>query len=458
MTTAAVAPQPIEEAPYYRGSHWLLGSVREISGDPLALFEKLLPRYPDIVRTRLGRVPAYIVFNADYARHVLQRNHENYTRPNLFSRLLHAVAGENLFSSEGAYWQRQRKVLSPAFHRQRIIGFGRIMAEETEQMLQRWQDQPQPLDVQAEMTKLTLNIVGRSLFSVDMLAENRGRELTQGFEGTTSWINYRFKRPFAPLWLPTRANRDFRQAQATVQRVVRQILAERRRQGGEHYDLLQMLLDLRYEDSGEGLDDLQIINEMGTFFFAGHETTANTLTWTFYLLSQHPEIEGKLHAELAQVLGGRTPTVDDLPELPYTRMVIQEAMRLYPAAWAVTRQPIADDQVGPYQLAAGSTVFLAFYGIHRHPRYWDNVNAFDPERFTPERSANRPSHAYLPFGTGPRFCIGSQFAMTEAPIALATIAQHFRLRLVKGTQVEPEMVFTLRVKDQLPMTLESRSG
>jgi cytochrome P450 len=454
MSTVTILPPTVQKPPYYRGRHLLWGALSEISDDPIALFHKLLPLYPDVVRTRTGPLNVYIVFNADYAKHVLQTNSQNYVRPSNFRRLLFEVGGLNLFSSEGAYWQRQRKMLAPAFHRKRLLGFGQIMTGETERMLQRWQMAEFPLDIQAEMTKLTLNIVGKALFSVDMLADGWGQQLTRGFEGTTGWLNYRFGHPFAaPLFMPVRANREFKQARATVRRVIREIMVERRRQGGEHHDFLQMLLELRYEDSGECLSDEQIMNESATFFFAGHETTANTLTWAFYLLSQQPEIEAKLRAELATVLNGRSATIDDIPNLPYTRMVIQEAMRLYPAAWITSRQPLANDQLGPYPIKAGSSVLIAFYGIHRNPAYWQNPDTFDPERFTPERSANRPGHAYMPFGNGPRFCIGSQFAMNEAQIVLATIAQRHRLRTLPGYFPQTNTVFTLRVKDALPMTL-----
>lgn len=458
MTTITTTPtEIIEEPPYYNGRQWLGGMIGEISQNPLDLFERLLPQHPDIVRSRMGPMPAYIIFNADYAKHILQKNHANYTRPNVFSNLLHTIADVNLFSAEGDYWQRQRKMLSPAFHRQQIVGFGQVMQEETAALLARWQTAVAPLDIQHEMTNLTLNIVGRSLFGVDMLADSRGRELTKGFEGTTGWINYRFNHLLAPpVWVPIKANRQLKAGRATVERVSQQILDDRRQSGESRHDFLQMLIDLRYEDTDEGMDDATIRNEMGTFFFAGHETTSNTLSWAWYLLSQNPDAEAKLHEEVDAVLNGRIATIDDISHLPYTRNVINETMRLYPAAWATSRQPSSDDQVGPYKLPAGSNIFLAFYAIHRHPRYWHNPNAFDPDRFTPERAANRPNHAFMPFGIGPRFCIGSQFALTEATIALASIAARYRLRLAPGAHVEPETVFTLRVKDALPMMVEKR--
>lgn len=449
-TTVAPASAPAR-TPYYRGDPFW-GAGRDIGGRPLALYEQLLPQYPDIVRTRFVWINAFLLFNADYAKHVLQTRHDKYVRPDFFRRLLYEVGGVNLFSAEGEVWLAQRKLLNPAFHRRRIRAFGRIMREETERLLAEWEDALWPRDIQDEMTRLTLNIVGRALFSVDMQASGWGQTLTEGFKGTTGWLNYRMNHPFAlPVVVPTPANRRFKRARRTVQETIRDIITDRRRAGGEHDDFLQMLLELRYEDTGEGLTDEQIINEAATFFFAGHETTANTLTWAFYLLSQHPDAAARLHTELNEVLNGRSATIADLPDLPYTRRVIEESMRLYPAAWTISRQAAEDDHIGPHAIPAGASVYIAVYAIHRHPRYWQEPDRFDPDRFLPERSADRPSHAYLPFGTGPRFCIGSQFAMTEAQIVLATIAQEYNLALMPGSRPEPHAFFTLRVRDGLSM-------
>ena len=273
---------------------------------------------------------------------MLVNNQKNYVRPRNFSRILNLVSSQNLFNSDGDYWLRQRRVLQPAFHRQRIVGFGQLMTDETEKLLARWDrhDRTQPLAVEAEMTDLTLNIVGRALFGVDMSASSRGRELSAGFDATSGYINYRFEEFMAPpIWVPTKRNRHFKHGRAEVQRITQAIIDERRREPGEYHDFLQMLLEMRYEDTGQGMTDQQLRSESGAFFFAGHETTANTLTFALYLLAKHPEAEAKLHAELARVLGGRTPTIDDLPQLPFNRMVVEETLRLYPAGWATSRRP-----------------------------------------------------------------------------------------------------------------------
>ena len=448
------------QAPRYPSQHWLWGSLRTFFADPIALLSRLPQEYPDLVRLRFGPMAQYMLQNADYARHVLVNNQKNYQRPARFRSMLALLGPPSLFSSEGDYWLRQRRMLQPAFHRQRLIAFGAMMTAATQQLLAEWEsrsDESQPLSVENAMIDLTLNVVGKALFSLDMQAAGRGAHLKAAFAGTTHFLNYRFQTLLAPpLFVPTQVNRRFKQARAAVDQLVQAIIDERRRDPSEHHDFLQMLLELRYEDSGQGMTDEQLRSECAAFFFAGHETTANTLTWIFYLLAAHPAATASLHTELAAVLGGRTPTVDDLGQLTYTRQVVEEAMRLYPAAWVTSRQATAADQLGPYTLPAGSQVMINITGIHRHPAYWENPDAFDPDRFTPERSAQRPKHAYLPFGLGPRMCIGNQFAMMEAQLLLATIAQRYQTRLTPGYTPKPYPLFTLCTADGMPLLVESR--
>jgi cytochrome P450 len=267
--------------------------------------------------------------------------------------------------------------------------------------------------------------------------------------------------------VPTRRNRQFKAALATLDRTVYSIIAERKKTGThlseqmridkeEKGDLLDMLMAARDADTGAGMTDAELRNEVALLIFAGHETTATTLTWAFYLLSQHPEAEAKLHAELATVLGGRTPTLADLPNLPYNRMVIEETMRLYPPAWGVSRKSVAADVIGGYQLQANASLTLPITTLHHDPRWWEQPERFDPERFTPERSANRHKFAYLPFGAGPRQCIGNNFALMEAQLVLATVAQRYQLRLRPGHPVQPDPVFVLRTSHGLPMTVTRR--
>jgi cytochrome P450 len=256
--------------------------------------------------------------------------------------------------------------------------------------------------------------------------------------------------------VPTRRNRLTHRAAATIDRTIATMIRERRASGVDQPDLLGMLMQARDADTGRGMTDEELHNEIGTMMFAGHETTATALTWTFYLLSQNPDVERRLHAEVDEALGGRMPTIEDLPHLPYARRVIDEALRLYPPAWGVTRQSIGEDALGGYRIPADASVSLIIINVHHDPRFWDEPERFDPDRFTPERSEGRPAFAYLPFGAGPRLCIGNQFALTEAHLVLAAVAARFALRLVPGHPVRPNPIFVLRTSDGLPMTLVRR--
>jgi len=347
--------------------------------------------------------------------------------------------------------------MQPAFHRQRLNAFGEIMADSSARVLERWDRGPagQRLEIDQEMMALTLQVAGRALFSRDLLGE--ARELGQAFTDLSEYMNYRMNNPFAlPAFVPTRPNRKFRQAMRTVDGKIFAMIGERRRGGQPSDDLLAMLMEARDADTGQGMTDAQLRNEVAVMMFAGHETTSVTLTWACYLLSQNPEAEARLHAELDQVLGGRAPAIADLPRLPYTRAVIDETLRLYPPAFGITRQSIKADEFGGYRIPANSSLTLVFYNVHRDARFWSEPERFDPDRFTPERSAGRPPFAYLPFGAGPRQCIGNQFALTEAQLVLATLAQRYQLRLVPGHTVMPNPIFTLRTSHGLPMTAQRR--
>jgi cytochrome P450 len=261
-----------------------------------------------------------------------------------------------------------------------------------------------------------------------------------------------------PLFVPTRANRQYRDSMATLEGYLGRVIHERRERPGDHDDLLAMLLAARDPETGEPMSDQQLFDEVVTLFFAGHETTAQALTWTWYLLAQHPAAESQLHDEVDRVLGGRLVTADDVTQLEYTRMVVEEAMRLYPPIWVFVRDAYEDDVIGDYHIPAGSMIVLSQYITHRHPDLWQEPERFDPERFRPERAKERPRYAYFPFGGGPRICLGIHFALLEAVVAVAMLAQRYRLRLVHGQHIEPKMVGTLRPSAPVMMTLEQRPG
>jgi len=409
-----------------------------------------------VVRFRFLFWPAYVFYHPDQVKHVLQENHRTYQKnfPNM--KAAQEIFGNGLFTNDGESWLHQRRLMQPSFHHQKLTSFGRLMTEATTALLEQWREAAPgetPLDIWVEMARLTLRIAGQALFSHDL--SNEADRIGRTFTTLGPLISRYTSLPFPPLWVPTPGNRRLLAGLNALNAVVYAIIDERRKRPGDldGSDLLGMLLCAQDEETGEGMSDQQLRDEVLTLLLAGHETTAAALTWAWYLLAQHPEVECRLHTELGTVLGERLPTAGDLDALPYTRMVIQEAMRLYPPAFGFTRFAITPDDLGGYHLPANSVVFLSAYCTHRHPAFWEEPDVFDPERFTPERSAGRPRFAYFPFGGGPRQCIGNAFAMMEAQLVLATVAQRYSLRLVPGHRVEPFVQLTMRPRSGLPMTL-----
>jgi cytochrome P450 len=424
---------------------------------------KILPAaardYGPVVGFRFrNRIAVVLLDDPTQIRYVLRTNNRNYLKAEQYE-LVKLVLGEGLLASEGDFWRRQRRLVQPAFHRRRIAGLASMMVAETERTLSRRSDSSwrrgEPFDVSQEMTDLTLRIVSKALFGP---AADRDFERISDAQAVLGRYLDRMTATFfsLPHWVPTPANLRYRRALATLHGVMDGAIDERERGGQRGDDLLSMLLEARDERTGEGMDKRQLRDEAMTLLFAGHETTAAALSWTWWLLGTHPEAESRLHEELDGVLAGRVPEFEDLPDLSYTRMVFQEATRLYPPAWIISRQSIEDDEVGGYRIPAGTTVLISSYVTHRNPRYWEDPEIFDPERFLPERSAGRPEFAYLPFGGGPRKCIGDHFAMTEGVLILATIAQRYRLLPVPAHPVEPQPLLTLKPKRGIIVSLEER--
>jgi cytochrome P450 len=422
--------------------------------DPLG-FLLATRQYGDVVGMRFVFSPAYMIYHPDDVKHVLQENHVNYNKDLFTYHVLQPVVGLGLLTNDGDSWLHQRRLMQPAFHRKRLAAYATQMTEATETMLAEWEEHEQdarPLDVAEEMMRLTLGIVGQGLFSLDL-----SQETSKVGEAVTTLVklmgDYVYA-PFPPIGIPTPRNRHMQAAIHELDTVVAGIIRQRRVEDTDTGDLLSMLLSARDEDTGEGMTDQQARDEVMTLLIAGHETTANTLIWAWYLLSQHPDVENKLHAELATVLGGKAPTVDQLPQLTYTTMVLQETLRLYPPAWILSRKALADDELSGFFIPQGSMVIVSPYATHRHPAFWEEPEAFDPERFTPERVAARHHYAYCPFGGGPRLCIGSNFAMMEAQLVLATVAQRYRLSLTPGHPVVPEAKITLRPRYGMHMAVQ----
>jgi cytochrome P450 len=362
------------------------------------------------------------------------------------------VFGRGLLTSEGDFWLRQRRLAQPAFHRARIAGYASTMVEYTERLLHEWQD-GEERDIHKEMMRLTLHIVGKTLFDADV--ERDAQDIGKSMELLLEF-GADFRRTlFVPQWLPTPTNIRVDRAIRQIEKVLYRMIAEKRASGRDAGDLLSMLLAAQDED-GSRMTDKQLRDEAITLFLAGHETTANTLSWTWWLLAQNPAVEAKLHAELRNVLAGRAPSLDDLPKLVYTNHIITESMRLYPPAWGTARTAIEDHEIAGYAVPKGSGVSFAQWTVHRDARWYDAPDEFRPERWEGDLLKRLPRFAYFPFGGGPRQCIGNSFALMEAALILATIAQQYRFRLVEGHPVVPLASITLRPRHGIRVVMESR--
>jgi cytochrome P450 len=431
----------------------LMGSLPDIQRDRLGFMVDLV-KYGPVSRFRAGPISVIQVSSPDGVQHVLQANNHNYDKKAQSFEPLRDLIGDGLLLSDGDLWRKQRRLMQPVFHRQKIQVFADMMGEETAGALDSWGQAAasgQPLNIQQEMMRFTLSIISRALFNERIGDENGsiGKNLTILLEDSI----YRFDHPFyPPRSFPTPRNRRYQQAKADLVAVIDGLVERRRASLGEYGDLLDMLMMAKDEESGEGMSKEQLRYELLTLFIAGHETTALLLSWAFYLIAQHPQVRAKLQAEAEQVLAGRIPTLDDLPNLKYTRMVMDETMRMYPPAWLTNRRAIEADEIEGFAVPAGAQLTVSPYATHHDPALWPDPFQFDPERFTPERSADRHRYAYFPFGGGPRVCIGNNFALMEAQMFLAAAAQSYRLELIPERPVVPEALITLRPKDGPWMT------
>jgi cytochrome P450 len=413
----------------------------------------------DFIARRLLWRRTFVVNEPNGVRHVLLDNAQNYKKSELSRRILEPGLGRGLITTDGELWRRHRRIMAPAFDPRSVAGYAPVMTEVTEEMLAQWDALPErsEVDVAVAMMHTTLHIISRAMFSsdsdeiVDVVERGVSEYQTTVRPNLLDLLHF-------PEWLtelisPRMADGILDEFDASVDR----LLTERgRAPDAEPKDLLARLIAARDTETGGGMTAQEVRDQVVTIFMAGHETTAQALAWTWYLLSQHPAAEAKLHEELASVCEGRTPRHDDVANLPYARMVLEEAMRLYPPAHTLGRQPIAADEVSGHRIPAGSTVLIVPWMLHRKPSLWERPDRFEPERFSPERAAARPRFTYLPFGAGPRICIGAAFAMEEGILILATIAQRYRLRLKPGHPVEPQGLITIRPRYGLPMILERR--
>ena len=443
----------VRRAPGPKGQ-FLLGNLPDFGRDMLSFFMDCAREYGDVVSLRLAGFPACLLNHPKHFEYVLITNHRNFIKHSFFWRHVTTLFGESLLTSEGDSWLRRRRLAAPAFQHERIANYGRAMVDDAERMLERWRE-GEVRDIHQEMMHLTMEIVTKTLFDIELAGE-AADEVGAAFDMANAEIASRFRRPFKiPDSIPLPSNLRYRRAVRRLDELVYGIIKERRSDQSDRGDLLSMLMAARDED-GSRMSDQQLRDEVITLFLAGHETTALVLSWTWYLLSQHPEKEAKLLSELDRVLGERKPSVEDMSQLSYTGMVVHESMRLYPPAYAFGREAVADCEIGGYHIPRGTTLFLSPWVTHRDERFFKKPEEFEPERWENNLIKRLPKLAYLPFGGGPRVCIGNSFAVMEATLLLATIARKIKLRLAANQAVVPFPSITLRPLSGMRMGITAR--
>jgi cytochrome P450 len=453
--THPILPAPIRR----RGRLSVLEFMRALRENTIAAYAQDAYECDILERNLLGR-RRFIVNDPAAIKHVLIDNAANYRKTEIGRRVLEPGLGKGLITSEGETWRQHRRIMSPAFDHRSIAAYTPIMAGAAGELSAQWSKLAKGagIDVATAMMQVTLDIISRTMFSSDsddivhVMERSVGRYQTEMRPNILDLLN-------VPLWLAgfSRRNvpaRTFGEFDAMVERLIE---TRTRNPGDFPKDLLGRLIAARDDQTGGGMSAKEVRDHVITIFMAGHETTAMAMTWTWFLLSQHPAEEAKLHAELDGVLHGREPNADDVAKLGYTRMVVEESMRIYPPVHTIAREAIGEDALAGKRIPGGSTVLIVPWLLHRHAKLWENPDRFDPERFSAERSQGRARFAYLPFGGGKRICIGAAFALTEATILLATLAQRFRLRLVPGHRVEPQGLITLRARHGMQMIPTPRS-
>jgi cytochrome P450 len=452
----AIAIQPQQQsAPGPKPVNGFLNTVAfgiEFSRDSMKLIRGWHKQYGDTVTLRVGDFTQIMIKDPADVHEVLVTQSAKFIKDGGYTDTKVGLArflGNGLITSNGDFWRRQRKLAAPAMHAKRISSYADIIVNFTETMLTNWRADQQ-IDANAAMKKLTMEIIAKCLFNTDVGHEaERVHETLEAIQDASSGFS------LIPPWVPTPKELRARRARKELDTLIYGMIRERRATGEDNGDLLSMLLLARDEDGGM-MSEVQARDEAVTMFLAGHETTANLLSWTFHLLSQHPEIEAKLHAEVDAVLGKRAATLDDLKKLPYTDMIIKEALRMYPPAWIISRESTTDVEIGGRTYPKGIVFGVTIYEMHHNPTYFPNPDTFDPERFTPENEAKLPKYAYIPFGDGPRVCIGNMFAQMEAALILSTIAARYRLEDKPGYEVKMHPRLTLNVRGGLPMILRAR--
>ena len=475
VSTAPTATAPARTLTAVPGPTGRLGALVSMSGNPLDYFTELREQYGPVVRVPLGFRNLYLVSDPELVNEVLVNSHRNFSKATMpagrgkWEAPLSVIFGNSLTTSDGEYHRKQRRLIQPMFHHERIAGYGRAFAEISDDIQSGWRDGDR-LDMAVEMIELTLAVVARTIFDVSLDSEmaRTVRTAIPRDEGPLRWDSLPFARYLAKL--PLAGNKRFFEGRDKLDSIVYELMAERRQGDLQGADLLSLLLAARDADTGEPMEDHQVRDEAITLLMAGHETTANALTWSHHLLGSHPEARQRMYAEIDEVLGDRLPTVEDLPRLPWTDAVLCEAMRLYPPIMGMARRPLDDFELCGYRIPKDSFVAIVPWVNHRDPKWWPQPELFAPQRWLKDPQAadasdelaghavrpGRPRLAYLPFGAGPRQCIGNTFSQMEGVMALATLGRHWEFEPVPGFDVDLQARITIRPRHGLPMTARRR--
>ncbi|MGE5801930.1 MAG: cytochrome P450 [Gemmatimonadota bacterium] len=442
--------------------HMLLGHLPAFRQEPLGFLLRAVRDWGDVVALRIGRQPAYLLWRPEHVQQVLQTNQRIYSKRVDPLKRLSEVLGRGLVTSTGDLWRRQRRLVQPAFHPEALDALGPVITRAIAELVDGWRPLARAgavLDVHHEMMRLTFCIVGETLFGADL------RQQADSVRGALAVVQQQTNERLdtlvpLPLWVPTRRNRAFHNALATLDRVVGGVIDARTAagNGAGRADLLATLMAARDEHTGRPIGRRQLRDEIVTLLLAGHENTGNALTWLWYLIARHPPVADRVGEELGRVLHGRPPAWADLPALPYARMVIEETLRLYPTSWLMLRRAEEPDEIGGFAIERGAIIVISPYLTHRHPEHWSDPEVFDPERFEEQRSSARHRFAYFPFGGGPRKCVGSGFAAGELQLVLAAVAQHYCFELEAGQVAHPLPVVSLPPRGGLPLRMRLRSG
>lgn len=443
MQTSTVPPGP--------KGHFLLGSLPEIRRDELDYLSRIVREYGDVVYVRVVNHPCYVLSHPRDIEYVLMGNYANFKK-SVFLRESKALFGEGLLTSDGGFWLRQRRMLQPAFHHERIAEYSRVMVEHTERMLAGWRD-GETRDIHQDMVSLTLEIIAQVLFGSTIASETE--QIGDALRVFFDQFDERFGLYAIPEWVPTPGNLRYRMAIGRLNEILERVIQYRRSNGHDSSNVLAATLRTQDED-GSRMNERQLRDEMMTLFFTGHETTALALSWTWYLLAQHPEMAERVAEEVDRAVGDRTPALQDVPRMPLVDSVVKEALRLYPPAYGVVREAISDCEIGGYPIPAGATLAMFQWTVHRDPRYFERPDDFIPERWTEEFTKRLPKCAYFPFGVGPRVCIGNTFALAELPLLVAMIARRYEFELVPGHPVLLSPSLTLRPRKGIKVTLKKR--